>query len=141
VKQPGQNPNHPPAAPSARSGANGSAQNQVKRGPVTRSLTAEERRRAQRVLVRIKVQIHVAGKAVPIQGLTHTVSENGAMLVLDEAFAEGTTLSIENIKAQKKVDARVVRPPQTTSEGALVPIEFLSPSPSFWGIFFPPVVN
>jgi hypothetical protein len=141
MKQPGQGPNHPSAAPSSHGGANGSAQNQVKRGPVTRSLTAEERRRAQRVLVRIKVQIHVAGKANPIEGLTHTVSENGAMLVLNQAFPEGSKLTIENVKAQKKVEVRVVRPPQTTSEGALVPVEFLSPSPAFWGIFFPPVVN
>jgi hypothetical protein len=140
MKQPGQNAN-PSAAPSSHSGPNGSAQNQVKRGPVTRSLTAEERRRAQRVLVRIKVHIHVASRVTPIQGLTHTVSENGAMLVLNEAFPEGTIFSIENVKAQKRVEARVVRPPQTTSEGALVPVEFLSPSPSFWGIFFPPIVN
>jgi len=141
MKQPLHNAN-PSAAPTARIGANGSAQqNQVKRGSITRSLTAEERRRAQRVLVRIKVQIHVAGRANPIQGQTHTVSENGAMLVLDEPLAEGSKLSIENVKTQKRVEARVVRPPQITSEGALVPVEFLAPSPAFWSIFFPPIIN
>jgi hypothetical protein len=141
MKQPLHNAN-PSAASTSHTGANGSAQqNQVKRGSITRNLTAEERRRAQRVLVRIKVQIHVAGKANPIQGQTHTVSENGAMLVLDEPLAEGSKLSIENIKAQKSVEARVVRPPQITSEGALVPVEFLAPSPAFWSIFFPPIVN
>jgi hypothetical protein len=122
-------------------GANGNAQNQVKRGGISRSLTAEERRRAQRVLVRINVQIHVVGKNDPVHGQTHTVSENGAMLVLNEPLAEGTKLSIENVKAQKKVEARVVRAPQITSEGALVPVEFLAPSPAFWSIFFPPIVN
>ena len=132
---------NPAAAPAQHSSANGSTQNQVKRGTTTRSLTAEERRRAQRVLVRIKVQIHIAGKANAIEGLTHTVSENGAMLVLNEPLAEGTKLTIENVKAQKKVEARVVRAAQITHEGALVPVEFLAPSPNFWSIFFPPIVN
>jgi hypothetical protein len=26
-------------------------------------------------------------------------------------------------------------------EGSLVPVEFTSPSPNFWGIFFPPAIN
>ncbi len=125
----------------APAGANGNGPNQVKRGAISRSLTAEERRRAQRVLVRINVQVHVVGKIDAVPGQTHTVSENGAMLVLNEPLAEGTKLSIENVKAQKKVEARVVRPPQITSEGALVPVEFLAPSPAFWSIFFPPIVN
>lgn len=132
----------PLATPTARTGTNGATQqNQVKRGSITRNLTAEERRRAQRVLVRINVHIHVAGKVEPIHGQTHTVSENGGMLVLNEPLAEGTKVTIENVKAQKKVEARVVRPPQITSEGALVPVEFLTPSPAFWSIFFPPIIN
>jgi hypothetical protein len=132
------------AGPSSRptAGSNGGTpQNQVKRGATSRSLTAEERRRAQRVLVRINVQVQVAGKANIISGQTHTVSENGGMLVLPDALPEGTKITIENVKAQKKVEARVVRAPQTTNDGALVPVEFLAPSPAFWSIFFPPIVN
>lgn len=116
-------------------------QTQVKRGATTRMLTAEERRRAQRVLLKMSVLVHVTGKPNPIKGSTHTVSENGAMLVLSDPLPEGTKLTIENIKAQKTVEARVVRPPQMSHDGALVPVEFLAPSPSFWNIFFPPVVN
>jgi PilZ domain-containing protein len=142
MKQPGQPSAY--AGPGARpnGGAHGHAQgHQVKRGNTTRSLTAEERRRAQRVLLRIGVAVQVAGKANVIQGQTHTVSENGAMLILSDGLPEGTTVTVENVKAQKKVEARVVRPSQVTSEGALVPIEFLAPSPSFWSVFFPPVAN
>src|SRR4029077_7358941 len=84
------------------------------RPALNRPPTAEERRRAQRVLLRIAVVIHVAGKP-PIQGHTHTVSASGAMIVMSEPLAEGTKVTVENIKTQNKVEARVVRPPQTTS--------------------------
>jgi hypothetical protein len=107
----------------------------------TRPPTAEERRRAQRVLVRIRVVVQVAGKANTLEGNTHTVSASGAMLILPEGLPEGTTLTIENPKAQNKIEARVVRPPQMSHEGSLVPVEFTSPSPNFWGIFFPPTIN
>ncbi|HUL32647.1 MAG TPA: PilZ domain-containing protein [Candidatus Eisenbacteria bacterium] len=115
---------------------------QVKRsGTVARPQTAEERRRAQRVLLRMAVLIHIPGKANPLHGFTHTVSASGAMIILPEGISQGTKISIENPKTQKKVEAHVVRPPQLNAEGSLVPIEFTAPSPQFWNIFFPPVSN
>jgi hypothetical protein len=110
------------------------------RPALNRPPTAEERRRAQRVLLRISVVVHVVGKP-PIQGYTHTVSASGAMIVLSEALAEGTKVTVENTKTQNKVEAKVVRPPQTTAEGSLVPVEFSTPSPTFWNVFFPPSIN
>lgn len=107
----------------------------------TRPPTAEERRRAQRVLLRIRVVVEVAGKSSSLEGHTHTVSASGAMLILPEGLPEGTKLTVENHKTQNKVEARVVRPPQMSHEGSLVPVEFTSPAPNFWGIFFPPAVN
>jgi len=117
------------------------ASHQVKRsgGAGLRPQTAEERRRAQRVLLKMAVVIHLPGKASPLHGFTHTVSASGAMIILAEGIAQGTKLSIENPKNQKKVEAHVVRPPQLNPEGSLVPIEFTTPSPQFWNIFFPPV--
>jgi hypothetical protein len=106
----------------------------------TRPPTAEERRRAQRVLVRIRVNVQVEGKPA-IEGFTHTVSASGAMLILPQGLPEGAKVTIENPKVPAKVEARVVRPAQVTHEGSLVPVEFSSPSPNFWGIFFPPVIN
>jgi len=85
--------------------------------------------------------VHIVGKSNSFEGNTHTVSASGAMLILPEGLPEGTTITIENPKAQNKVEARVVRPPQMSHEGSLVPVEFTSPSPNFWGIFFPPAVN
>lgn len=87
------------------------------------------------------VLVHVVGKPKPLEGHTHTVSASGAMLILPEPLAEGTKFIVENPRAQSKVEASAVRPPQTTHEGSLVPIEFTSAAPNFWGIFFPPVIN
>lgn len=107
----------------------------------SRPPTAEERRRAQRALLKIRVVVHVVGKPQPLEGHTHTVSASGAMLVLPDPIAENTKVVVENPKTQAKVEVRVVRPPQVTHEGAMVPVEFTSPSPNFWGVFFPPSVN
>jgi hypothetical protein len=112
---------------------------QIKRSPnATRPQTAEERRRAQRVLLKMQILVHLAGKANPINGFTHTVSANGAMIILPEGLPQGSKLTIENVKSQKKVEAHVVRPPQLNSEGSLIPVEFTAESPNFWNIFFPP---
>jgi hypothetical protein len=108
--------------------------------PATQRLPTAEGRRAQRVLLRMPVIVHVPGKN-SLNGYTHTVSQNGAMIVVPEPLAEGAKVSVENPKTQNTVEARVVRPPQITSEGSLIPVEFLSPFPQFWNVFFPPSVN
>jgi PilZ domain-containing protein len=115
---------------------------QVKRSATTvRPQTNEERRRAQRVLLRMPVLVHLPGRAKPIEGFTHTVSASGAMIILAEGLPSGTKLSLENPRTQKKVEAHVVRPPQLNAEGSLMPVEFTTPSPQFWNIFFPPSTN
>jgi hypothetical protein len=108
---------------------------------LTRPLTSEERRRAQRVLLRIAVKVHVTGKTQIFDGFTHTVSSNGALIIIPEALAQGTKVTIENVKTQKTIEATVVRPPQFNSDGSLIPVEFGAVSPNFWNIFFPPVLN
>jgi len=108
---------------------------------VARQPTAEERRRAQRVLVRIRVLVHIANKPEPMVGHTHTVSASGAMIILPEGLAQGTKCTLENPKTQERVEVNVVRPPQMNQDGSLVPVEFLAPAPKFWNIFFPPQIN
>ena len=108
---------------------------------LTRPLTSEERRRAQRVLLKVPIRITVVGKKQSIEGATHTVSATGALIVLPDALQQGTKFTLENATTQKKVEAHVARPPQFSPEGSLVAIEFASPSPNFWNVFFPPVIN
>lgn len=99
--------------------------------------TAEERRRSQRVLLRMPVVIHVAGKPA-VHGNTHTVSAGGAMVIVKDGINEGTKVTVENPATKAQIEGKVVRPPQLASEGVLIPIEFTTPSPTFWNIFFPP---
>ncbi|MDP9148184.1 MAG: PilZ domain-containing protein [Acidobacteriota bacterium] len=110
------------------------------RPAMMRPPTSEERRRAQRVLLRMPILLHVAGKPKALEAETHTVSQNGAMILVAESLLEGTKISIENPSTEKRVEARVVRAPQLSQGGLLVPVEFVAPSPLFWGIFFPPAL-
>jgi len=111
------------------------------RPALTRQPTAEERRRAQRVLLRMPVLVHLANNPKALEGFTHTVSATGAMIILKEGIPQGTKFIVENPKTQQKVEVNVVRPPQMNAEGSLVPVEFLSAAPLFWNIVFPPNVN
>jgi hypothetical protein len=113
----------------------------LNRPAISRPPTAEERRRAQRVLLRMPVLLHMANRAEPISAETHTVSRNGAMILTKEALPEGTKLTLENPRNQKQVDARVARPPQSAQGGSLIPVEFVTPSPLFWAVYFPPDAN
>lgn len=125
----------PPTPPVRSYGAN------TPKPGLTRPLTSEERRRAQRVLLRVPVRLTLPGKKQPLEGHTHTVSATGALIVLSEALQQGTKVTLENATTQKKIEAHVARPPQFSPEGSLVAIEFSSPSPNFWNVFFPPVLN
>jgi PilZ domain-containing protein len=111
------------------------------RSVVKRQPTAEERRRAQRVLLKMRVLVHLPNKPEPMVGHTHTVSESGAMIILPQGLPQGTKFVLENPKTQQKVEVNVVRPPQMNQGGSLVPVEFLAPAPQFWSIIFPPNVN
>lgn len=127
---------HPKPSPYAKPGQMSGVRPALQRQP-----TAEERRRAQRVLLKMEVLVHVANKPEPIRGFTHTVSATGGMIILPEGFPAGSKFILENSKTQQKVEAHVVRPSQFNQEGSLVPVEFVTPAPNFWNIFFPPNVN
>ena len=131
-----------PPLPGVKPGMNPKpGQSQGVRPALQRQPTAEERRRAQRVLLRIPVLVHLKGRDKPIEGTTHTVSAAGGMIILSQGLEAGTKFILENPRTQQKVEVNVVRPAQLNPEGSLVPVEFLAPAPQFWNIFFPPSVN
>lgn len=131
----------PGAKPGAPSPYAKPGQTPAVRPALQRQPTAEERRRAQRVLLRIPVRVHLKGREEPLDGTTHTVSATGGMIILREGLETGTKFVLENPKTQQKVEVNVARPCQINQEGSLVPVEFLSPAPQFWNIIFPPNVN
>ncbi len=105
-----------------------------------RPIAVEERRRSQRVLLRVHAQIHVAleGKATTFDVHTLNVNSHGALVVMDKFLACGTRLVLENRATRERVACRVTRPPRESAEGFQIALEFDSPAPEFWRITFPP---
>jgi hypothetical protein len=103
-------------------------------------LSGSDRRRSQRVVLRIPVTLKmvVAGKNVMANAATVSVNHHGAMLVCTRSFAADTTFELQNERTGQKMNCRVTRTPIENSDGFLIPVEFVTPSPSFWGISFPP---
>ena len=100
----------------------------------------DERRRGQRVLLRIQASVHVSlqGKATTIDVATLSVNPAGALVLMKQALPAETRLVLEHKATNERIACRVVRPPRETPEGYHVPLEFDSPSPAFWKIDFPP---
>jgi hypothetical protein len=107
---------------------------------VAGKFTGEERRRSQRVLLRIRANIHVnlRGKQTTLEVRTLSVNPYGAMIIAGENLPSQTRLVLENSVTQERVACRVVHPAKEMPEGFHVPVEFDSPAPHFWMIDFPP---
>jgi hypothetical protein len=93
------------------------------------------------VLLRMPVLLHIANQAEPVKAETHTVSQTGAMLLVREGYPVGTKVTLEHPPTKNRVEVRIVRAAQLSQGGSLQPVEFLTPAPNFWGVFFPPALN
>lgn len=104
------------------------------------SLAAQERRRSQRVLLRVRASIHVAmqGQATTFDVATLSVNPHGAVVVMNQSLPADTRVVLEHAGTKERVACKVARPPRHMAEGYHVPLEFDSPAPDFWKIDFPP---
>ncbi len=100
----------------------------------------DERRRSQRVMLRVAVKLHVTieGKAITIQAFTVDVNDTGALLVSPENFPAGARFTLEHAQTHQTMECRVTRKPHAIGEGFLVPAEFDNAAPGFWHVSFPP---
>jgi hypothetical protein len=109
--------------------------------PVKVAVTANaERRKNQRVLLRIRASLHVAmqGKNAVLDAATLSVTAQGAVIVTNQNLPAETHLVLEHGATGQRVDCKVARTPKATAEGFHTPIEFSAPAPGFWKINFPP---
>ena len=106
----------------------------------TDSIATQERRQGQRVLLRIRAQIHVVlqGKSTTMDVSTLSVNPSGALVLAGESLRTDTMLVLEHSATKQRIACKVVRSPQKTAEGYQVPLEFDAPAPDFWKIDFPP---
>lgn len=100
-----------------------------------------ERRRSERVLLRIAVKIY--GKAkdghrVEEDAEAVIVSRHGALLRSTSAFQTGIRIELLNKYSQKQLPFRVVWCTEAPASGRCdVGVESVGPSGDFWGIHFP----
>jgi hypothetical protein len=101
---------------------------------------SEERRRSQRVMIRVPVTLHVtlANQALAIRADTVAVNDYGAMLLCSRTLPAETKLEIQNQHTNQRLACRVTRTPQKDPNGFLIPVAFEARSPGFWHITFPP---
>jgi hypothetical protein len=106
----------------------------------TALLAGEERRRSQRVIIRVPVSIEatILGQKVKADAYTVAVNIHGAMVLCPRSFDAETRLEMRNERTAERIEVRVTRAPRESAEGYLIPLEFVSPSPRFWQISFPP---
>jgi hypothetical protein len=100
----------------------------------------EEKRRSQRVLLRVRASLFVAlnGKLTTFETVTLSVNNHGAMIILKQGLPPETRFVLEHSGTKERVACKVIRPSREMPDGFQIPIEFDSPAPNFWRIAFPP---
>ena len=103
-------------------------------------LPGEERRRSQRVIIRVPVTLEMtkSGQVVKVPAYTVAVNIHGAMVLCTRSLDSGTNIEIINGRTNERATARVTRTPRDSADGFLIPLEFDKPFPMFWQISFPP---
>jgi hypothetical protein len=109
-------------------------------GSLHQPLAGGERRRSQRVMLRVQAKIHVAvqGSPTTYDVFTFSVNACGALVAMKQNLPTGTRLILEHSGTKERMACSVVRSPRDTAEGFHTAIEFDSAAPDFWRIAFPP---
>ncbi len=105
------------------------------------SWLAANRRRSQRVLMKIPVSVLVQPPgAEPSEEETYTlaVSAHGALLAFSVPVYRGQRLTLSNPQTKAKLECVVAHIDKFQDQEIHVGVEFLLPNPTFWHVAFPP---
>ena len=105
------------------------------------SWLAANRRRSQRVMMKVPVRVSVQVGAAPVsEEETHTlaVSAHGALLVFSAPPYRGQRLTLTNPLTKDSLECVVAHIDRFPDEQVKVGVEFLLPNPTFWHVAFPP---
>lgn len=105
------------------------------------SWLAANRRRSQRVLMKVPVRVSVqAGAASLREEETHTlaISAHGALLAVSMPLHRGQRLTLSNVQTKAALECAVVHIDRFPGEQIQVGVEFMLPNPTFWHVAFPP---
>jgi hypothetical protein len=105
------------------------------------SWLAANRRRSQRVLM--KVPVRVSGQAhagLLFEEETHTlaISGHGALIVVAAPVYRGQRFTLSNIQTKAALECIVAHIDKFPGEQTRVGVEFVLPNPTFWRVAFPP---
>src|SRR5258707_12655275 len=105
------------------------------RGPSL--LPGDERRRSQRVIIRVPLTLKLSKEGQPFIVSAHTIAINihGAMVICRESLDIDTKVEITNERTRDLTSARVTRAPRHSAEGFLTPLQCGKPFPMFWQIY------
>jgi hypothetical protein len=105
------------------------------------SWLAANRRRSQRVLMKIPVRVSFHAGAVSLsEEETHTlaVSAHGALIAISAPVYRGQRLTLSNVQTKGSLECVVAHIDHFPGEQIKVGVEFLLPNPTFWRVAFPP---
>jgi hypothetical protein len=105
------------------------------------SWLAANRRRSQRVLMKIPVRVSFYAGAVSLsEEETHTlaVSAHGALIAVSASLYRGQRLTLSNVQTKGSLECVVAHIDRFPGESIKLGVEFLLPNPNFWRVAFPP---
>jgi len=105
------------------------------------SWLAANRRRSQRVLM--KIPVRVSGQTGPgslFEEETHTlaISAHGALIAVSKQVNKGQRLSLSNVQTRAALECVVAHIGKREGDHVQVGVEFMLANPIFWHVTFPP---
>lgn len=100
-----------------------------------------DQRRSSRMFTRIPVRASgkdVEGRKFKENSQTIVINAHGGLLYLHESLGLGSDLVLTNPITEEEQECRVVYVGDTSEKGTRIGVEFLAPSPRFWGVDFAP---
>jgi len=105
------------------------------------SWLAANRRRSQRVLMKLPVRVSGQGSgALFFEEDTYTlaISAHGALIVVAAPVYRGQRFTMSNVQTKAALECVVVHVDKTPGEQTRVGVEFMLPNQTFWRVAFPP---
>jgi len=106
---------------------------------MTPETQATTQRRSSRVFTRIAIQAkgkNLDGRKFRAKSQTIVINAHGGLLYLNESLDMGAEIVLVNPATEEEQECRVVYVGETSDKGTRIGVEFLSPSPHFWGVEF-----
>ncbi len=106
------------------------------------SWLAANRRRSQRVLMKIPVRVSgQVGAGLPFEEETYTlaISAHGALIVVAAPVYRGQRFTLSNVQTKAALECVVVHVDRLPGEQIHVGVDFMLPNPTFWHVAFPPI--